>query len=50
MEKLTPEKFVEMMREKGIELSPEQAAVILEFLRRLANIVVAQYLEKQKPE
>lgn len=45
MEKLKPERVVEMLREKGMEVSLEQAALILEFLRKLANIVVAQYLE-----
>ncbi len=46
MEKLKPEKVVEMLKEKGMEVSVEQAAAVLKFLRKLADIVVAQYLGK----
>ena len=46
MEKLKPENVVEMLKEKGMEVSVEQATAILNFLRKLADIVVAQYLEK----
>lgn len=48
MEKLSPEKVVAMLKEKGVEVSVEQAASILKFLRKLANIVVAQYLKGGK--
>lgn len=48
MEKLKPEKVVEIMKAKGIKVSVEQAAGILVFLRKLSNIIVAQYLEKKK--
>ena len=44
MEKLKPEKVVEMLKAKGTEVSIEQATVILKFLRKLADIVVSQYL------
>jgi len=46
MEKLKPEQAVELLRKKGIEVSLEQAVVILEFLHLLANILIAQYLRK----
>ncbi len=46
MEKLKPEQAVELLRKKGIEVSLEQAGVILDFLRLLANILVSQYLKK----
>ncbi len=49
MEKLKPERAVEMLREKGVDISVEQAAQILELLRKFANIVVSQHLESQKP-
>lgn len=48
MEKLKPEKVVEIMEAKGVKVSVEQAAGILVFLRKLSNIIVAQYLEKKK--
>jgi hypothetical protein len=48
MEKLKPEKVVAMLKEKGVEVSVDQAASILKFLRKLANIVVAQYLKGGK--
>jgi hypothetical protein len=46
MEKMAPEKAVEMLRKKGIEVSVEQAALMLEFLRLLADIIVAEHLER----
>lgn len=45
MERLNPEKVAAMLKEKGVEVSTEQAASILKFLRKLAHIVVAQYLK-----
>ena len=46
MDRLQPEKAAEMLRQQGIEVSVEQAAMILEFLRMLADMVVADYLER----
>jgi len=46
MDRLQPEKAVEMLRQKGMEVSVEEAKMILEFLEVLANIVVENYLEK----
>ena len=46
MSKLEPEKVVEILRNNGIEVTLEQAKLILEFFRKLANIAVAQYLRK----
>lgn len=48
MEKLKPEKVVEMLKSEGIEVTPEKAASILDFLRKLAKIVVKQYLNRRK--
>ncbi|GAA0526723.1 hypothetical protein [Chitinophaga japonensis] len=48
MEKIRPEKAAEMLRKKGLDVTVEQAAAILEFMRKLANIIVAHYLEKQR--
>ena len=46
MEKLQPEKAVEMLRQRGMEVTLEQAKLILEFLRKLADIAVTQYLSQ----
>jgi hypothetical protein len=46
MEKLQPEKVVEVLRQDGVEVTLEQAKLILEFLRKLAEIAVTQYLSK----
>lgn len=48
MEKLKSEKAVKMLRERGVDISVEQAAQILELLRKFAHIVVSQHLESQK--
>jgi len=45
MEKLRPEEAVELMRQNGIEITLEQAKIILQFLRKLADIAVTQYLD-----
>ena len=46
MEKLKPEKVVEMLKQKGMDVSVDQAKAILEFLRKLADVVVSRYLGK----
>ncbi len=46
MEKLKPEQAVELLRKKGIEVSLEQAVVILEFLHLLTNITDRTISEK----
>jgi len=48
MEKLKPEKAVEMLRNGGVDISVEQAAQMLELLRKFANIIVSQHLESQR--
>jgi len=45
MEKLKPEKVVEILKAKGVSVTVEQAASIIEFLRKMASIVVSQYLK-----
>ena len=44
MKRIPPEKAMELLRKDGIEVTEEQAKVILEFLYEMADIVVAQYL------
>jgi len=46
MEKIQPEKVVEMLRQQGVEVTLVQAKIILAFLRKLADIAVTQYLKR----
>lgn len=46
MDRLQPDKAVEMLRQHGVEVTVEQAKLILEFLRKLAEIAVTQYLNR----
>lgn len=41
---INPEKAVQLLQKEGVEVSLEEAAAILEFLRNLAKIAVNQYL------
>jgi len=45
MEKIKPEKAAEMLRKRGMEISVEQAAQVLELLRKFAGMIVCQYLD-----
>lgn len=47
MEKLPPGKAAEMLRKRGMDVSDEQAVLILEFLRMLAGMIVSSYLEQK---
>jgi hypothetical protein len=44
-EELTPEKVRTLLKDRGIEVSAEQASHILSFLRQLSNMIVSQYLQ-----
>jgi hypothetical protein len=44
VKRIPPDEAVELLRKDGIEVTEEQAKVILEFLYEMADIVVAQYL------
>lgn len=46
MEKIQPEKVVEILRQKGVVVTLEQAKIILAFLRKLSDIAVTQYLKR----
>lgn len=50
MENLSAERFVEMLKKDGIEVSVDQASSILKFLSMLADIVVDDYLKSSPPE
>ncbi|MEJ7676299.1 MAG: hypothetical protein WKG06_00135 [Segetibacter sp.] len=45
-ERMPLEKAIELLKEDGIEVTGEQANVILDFLHIIAEIVVEQYLNK----
>ena len=45
-DKITPEKAVEILKKGGLEVTLEQAKLMLEFLYKLADITMDQYLEK----
>lgn len=47
MEKLQPEKAMDMLRQSGMEVTVEQAKLMLEFLRKLADMAVTQYLKDE---
>lgn len=43
-ERISPEKAIEILKKDGLEVTPEQAKLILEFLYEIAEIVVDQYM------
>lgn len=43
--KLTPKRAMAMLREEGLDVSPEQAAEILYILRKLATIAMINHLK-----
>jgi hypothetical protein len=43
---LSPERVVALLKKQGIEVTVEQAGLILDFLDQLSNIIVSQYLRK----
>jgi len=45
-EKISPEKAIEILKKDGLEVTLEQAKIILEFLYQMAEITIDQYLEK----
>lgn len=45
--KLTPQKVQQIYEKHGEEITPKQAELILDFIRRLANIAVAQCLRNE---
>ena len=46
IERIPPDKAVELLKEDGIEVTEEQAKIILIFLYEMADIVVDQYMAK----
>ena len=46
MEKIQPEKVVELLRQNGVAVTLEEAKLIWAFLKKLADIAVTQYLKQ----
>ncbi len=47
-DKITPEKAVEILRKGGMNVTLEQAKLIIQFLYKFADLSVAHYFEKTK--
>jgi len=47
MEKLKPAEAVVILREQGLEVTEEEAGLILDFVYAMAEIAVAQYLREE---
>lgn len=41
---LTPERVIQILQKKGTHIDIEEAKIILEFVKKIANIAVNQYL------
>jgi len=48
MEGIQPEKIMEILKQHGTQVTPEQARIVLEFMYKLATIALATYLGKQE--
>lgn len=46
--KLTPEKVVSILEKHGTKVSVEEAGIILQFMRKVADVAVNQYLSVKK--
>lgn len=44
VKRISPEKAIKLLRDDDVEVTIEQAKVILEFMYQMAEIVVDQYL------
>lgn len=48
VERISPEKTMEILKGQGMDVSLEEAKCILEFLRLIAGIVVENHLKKAR--
>ncbi|WP_268224942.1 hypothetical protein [Sinomicrobium oceani] len=48
MKRISPEEAQEMLRKEGVKISLGEAEEMLDFLRKLASIVVSNYLNHGK--
>ena len=47
MGRITAEETLKMLSDEGVEVTLEQAGMILEFLRKMGNMAVSNYLNKK---
>jgi hypothetical protein len=45
--KLTAEQAVKMLKKENVDITLDQAGLILEFLRKLANLTISNYLNQK---
>lgn len=45
-ERISPEKAIQILKKDGIEVTKNEAIIILEFLYQIAKITLDQYLKK----
>lgn len=50
VKRISPEKAIKLLRDDDVEVTIEQAKVILEFMYQMAEIVVDQYLSNPEFE
>lgn len=48
LSKLTPKKVVSLLAKYGTKVSAEEAEIILQFMRKIADVAVNQYLSVRK--
>lgn len=48
IDRITPQKAMQLLRKDGINVEVDQAKIILDFLYEMAEIVVDTYLDGQK--
>ncbi|WP_431215170.1 hypothetical protein ACQ86N_10855 [Puia sp. P3] len=48
MSKMTAERAAKILAEDGVFVTIEEAAIVVEFLRTLAKVAVAQYLREEE--
>ncbi|MRX67057.1 Protein of unknown function [Flavobacterium resistens] len=45
--RITAEETLKMLKDEGVDVTLEQAGMILEFLRKMGNMTVSNYLNKK---
>jgi hypothetical protein len=46
--RISPEKAWQLLKKGGLDVTLEQAQEILNFLRKIANVTVSNYLKRKK--
>ena len=48
--RITPDKAIELLQKDGIDVTMEEAQIILDFLYSMANIVVEQFVSSRQSD